>query len=281
MGQLEKYGLYVLCLLIFLILGVTLMGSGTVEANPDGQRDRQSVQDLNASREGGGALPVNDRDTTRSNGAPANGSPANGAPVNGSPANRSPANGGARAPNFRELLTPSARPSNGGASSSVATPNPRPNTTPSNGGNNPPSNGRTVTPDPAPVHTPAPADRPTYTIRRGDNYESIARELFGTRALVGEIARLNPRIDPLKLQPNKTILVPTKAEAEAFIAQRAAKRTGVQLGGTYKIKKGDTLIDIAKQQLGSEGRLADLQALNPGLNPTNLRIGQKIRLPRK
>ena len=28
MGQLEKYGLYVLCLVIFLILGVTLWGGG-------------------------------------------------------------------------------------------------------------------------------------------------------------------------------------------------------------------------------------------------------------
>ena len=50
---------------------------------------------------------------------------------------------------------------------------------------------------------------------------------------------------------------------------------------SHTIKKGDTLIGIAKRQLGAEKRLADLQALNPGLDPTNLRIGQKIRLPRK
>src|SRR5262245_54283598 len=34
MGQLEKYGLYVLCLVIFLILGVTIWGGGEVPANP-------------------------------------------------------------------------------------------------------------------------------------------------------------------------------------------------------------------------------------------------------
>src|SRR5262245_14080211 len=34
MGQLEKYGLYVLCLVIFLILGVTIWGGGDLQASP-------------------------------------------------------------------------------------------------------------------------------------------------------------------------------------------------------------------------------------------------------
>ena len=37
MGQLEKYGLYVLCLVIFLILGVTIWGDPA--GQPPGQRN--------------------------------------------------------------------------------------------------------------------------------------------------------------------------------------------------------------------------------------------------
>ena len=34
MGQLERYGLYVLCLVIFLILGVAIWGGDPVAASP-------------------------------------------------------------------------------------------------------------------------------------------------------------------------------------------------------------------------------------------------------
>ncbi len=60
MGQLEKYGLYVLCLLIFLILGVTLWGSGTVGAFEKNRKS--SAQHLKANGATG--------DATRKNTAP-------------------------------------------------------------------------------------------------------------------------------------------------------------------------------------------------------------------
>ncbi len=48
---------------------------------------------------------------------------------------------------------------------------------------------------------------------------------------------------------------------------------------TYTIKKGDTLWSIAVKLLGNGQRWREIVDLNPGLEPTKLRIGQVITLP--
>lgn len=48
--------------------------------------------------------------------------------------------------------------------------------------------------------------------------------------------------------------------------------------GEYVIKSGDTLAKIARAQGFS---LADIQAVNPGIDSSKLKIGQKIKLPKK
>jgi nucleoid-associated protein YgaU len=50
-------------------------------------------------------------------------------------------------------------------------------------------------------------------------------------------------------------------------------------GREYVIKSGDTLEAIARSQLGDGQKWRAIVAANPGINPTNLKIGQKIRLP--
>ena len=47
----------------------------------------------------------------------------------------------------------------------------------------------------------------------------------------------------------------------------------------YVVKKGDTLAAIAARELGSAGRLADLLALNPELEPSRMTVGTRIWLP--
>lgn len=52
-----------------------------------------------------------------------------------------------------------------------------------------------------------------------------------------------------------------------------------QPGGAYIIKKGDTLFSIAKRVYGDGSKWRAIQAANPGIVPTKLRIGQQINLP--
>ncbi len=50
-------------------------------------------------------------------------------------------------------------------------------------------------------------------------------------------------------------------------------------GGSYTVKKGDTLWSIAQRTYGNGQRWQDIVAANPGLDPKKLRVGQTIVLP--
>jgi LysM repeat protein len=52
-------------------------------------------------------------------------------------------------------------------------------------------------------------------------------------------------------------------------------------GRPYTIKASDTLYGIARGQLGNGQRWQEIVAMNPGLDPTRLAVGQTIRLPEK
>jgi LysM repeat protein len=76
-----------------------------------------------------------------------------------------------------------------------------------------------------------------------------------------------------------------RADMQAAQAPRAAAKAGaaekgpvVAGEGEYVIQKGDYGAKIAKNHGVS---LADLQAVNPGVDLAKVRIGQKIKLPKK
>jgi LysM repeat protein len=70
-----------------------------------------------------------------------------------------------------------------------------------------------------------------------------------------------------------------KARAAAPAGKGAAAATGVlNADGTYSIAPGDTISKIAKK-FGT--RVDSIEAENPGLDPTKLKVGQKIHIPKK
>lgn len=251
MGQLEKYGLYVLCLVIFLILGVTIWGEGS----PAGKRAPGSPgADLAA---GSPAGPAAER---------------RAGPVG--------------TPSFEALL----RPQQPEAARNTAPPANAPGGQPQAGGEAKPAEQPKASEPPKPE---VAAARPAHKVQSGDSFESIAKQHFGSVVLRLEIARLNPRAEPTKLKPGQELLLPTRAEADAIL-QRAGKpapRDAAAPGaggkpapaepGTYTVARGDTFEGIAIRQLGSRKRVDEIRNLNPGLDPTNLRIGEKIKLPKK
>ena len=70
-----------------------------------------------------------------------------------------------------------------------------------------------------------------------------------------------------------------KARAAAPAGKAGAAPTGVlNADGTYSIAPGDTLAKIARK---FAVKLDAIEAENPGLNPAHLKVGQKIRIPKK
>src|SRR5688572_24273795 len=50
-------------------------------------------------------------------------------------------------------------------------------------------------------------------------------------------------------------------------------------GGSYVVKKGDTLFGIARQTYGNGNQWQRIASANPGLSPGTLKAGQTIVLP--
>lgn len=66
-----------------------------------------------------------------------------------------------------------------------------------------------------------------------------------------------------------------------FQPAKDSRRSGTtpSVASTYKVKSGDTLSQIAQDQLGSSRRWAEIQTLNGGLDPSALRVGMTLKMP--
>lgn len=262
MGQLEKYGLYVLCLVIFLILGVAIWGG-------------------EPARAGGGPSP----NQLVLSGGP--GSEKLASP----PKPAEPAKKDLAPTPLDDLLAASPRRTAGDRTKETGRDGGK------EGGK---EAGKPESKDGSAPAAPPAADtvRPTHKVKHGDTLEEIARERLGSKALAKEILRLNPKVEPTLLRVGKELVLPSKAElrqlqeAAAAAKAGAAKTAEVAAGKaapakvepapaarSYQITKGDTFAGIAKRLYGSEKRADAIKELNPNLDPSRLRVGQTIRLP--
>ena len=49
--------------------------------------------------------------------------------------------------------------------------------------------------------------------------------------------------------------------------------------GSYTVRSGDSLWKIAARTLGDGERCREIIAMNPGIDPNRVRVGQKLTLP--
>ncbi len=104
-----------------------------------------------------------------------------------------------------------------------------------------------------------------YTIKAGDTLYQLARTYNTT---VEAILAINPGINPNNLQIGQRICIPSGSTPTPSCP------TG---SFAYTIKKGDTLWNLAKTY---NTTVEAIMAINPGINPNNLQIGQVICIPR-
>ena len=106
------------------------------------------------------------------------------------------------------------------------------------------------------VHPPQSGD--TYTVQAGDTLSGIAAK-YGTT--YQELAALNGIADPNIIHVGQVLKV-----------------TGSAVARTYTVKSGDTLWDIAQNQLGDGARFREIIAIN-GLLSDTIYPGQVLQLP--
>jgi nucleoid-associated protein YgaU len=90
------------------------------------------------------------------------------------------------------------------------------------------------------------------------------------------VAKDLPSDDPLT-----TSRPPIISEPPPYRPPPATQPVAATGARKYTIKQGDTLIKIARAELGNEHRLKDIKAANPGIDFDKLKVGQEIYLPAK
>lgn len=104
-----------------------------------------------------------------------------------------------------------------------------------------------------------------YKVQQGNTLYGLAKDRGTT---VADIQRLNPSVDPRRLQIGQTIKLPTRQ------AQTPATKPQ---GGNYLVVSGDTFSGIAKKH---GVPLAALQKANPQVKDINkIRVGEQLSLP--
>ena len=114
-----------------------------------------------------------------------------------------------------------------------------------------------------PTPMPCPAGTFAYTIQMGDTFYSIAARFHVT---VEELIATNPGVNPDNLMPGQRICIP----------EMAPPVTCPEGTFAHTIKAGDTLYSLAQLY---HTTVENILAVNPGIDPNNLKIGQKVCIP--
>ena len=129
-------------------------------------------------------------------------------------------------------------------------------------------------------------DRKSYykhTVRwPGESLSLIASWYTGNSQNWRILVRINPGLNPKRIQVGQNILVPTQLmKTRVALPQKvAAKYTSDYF--SYKVKKNnEKLKDIAKWYTGSSANRKSLARANPDLNPDHLKKGNEVYIPKK
>ncbi len=276
MGQLEKYGLYVLVVVIVLILGVAIWGgeppvprgdlaamSTRTEGEPqDGVRrpgrfdriDRQDpfVDDVPANRGGTDDPEVGlrgGRDTTP---RPHFTDDTDGTDVGG------PTGPGSAGPgSMGGLGRPADLLGNIGG-------------------------GETIIPPEQERRPPAPREI-EHVLGEGETLGEVARRFLGSSNRWEDIAKWNGIEDPRRVRAGTRLVIktddPAGARSEVRPQDASAPRSAASgAGREYVVRSGDSLSKIAERELGSQRHIDALKAAN-GLDSDLIRVGQKLVIP--
>ncbi len=124
------------------------------------------------------------------------------------------------------------------------------------------------------VSGPASAGGKTHVVSKGETLGDISKVYYGTTTKWKEIVEANPGVRPENLKVGQSLVIPDAP------ASSTTGGTAAPIGGnTYAVKSGDTLESIAASILGKKSAWKQIVEVNPGLEPTSLRIGQVLAIP--
>jgi len=144
--------------------------------------------------------------------------------------------------------------------------------------------------------TPAGGGR-THVIKKDETFSTIARMVYGNQKYFAAIQKANPDVNPSKLKPGTTIILPDISGAEASPAKSTetaaksgaarAEKSGssseraVDPSTEYRVQQGDSLYKISVKLYGNGGHAEELYDTNSaaiGPDKGRLKIGMVLKL---
>ncbi len=116
-----------------------------------------------------------------------------------------------------------------------------------------------------------------YIVVKGDTLGKIAKTKFGVTLKALEDA--NPGVQPTKLKVGQKLTIPAGGSAAPAATGGSASPDMTASGGEiYVVKSRDSMTKIAKAHGVS---LKALKAANPNVDPSHIKVGQKLKIPAK
>lgn len=131
--------------------------------------------------------------------------------------------------------------------------------------------------------TPTPAVVPPkfveHVVLKDETFESIAKKYFGQKAGAAIIAKANPFVDPMRLQPGRVLRIPIDPSNIQGIPSSPQKSEAKSK--TYVVKQGDSLSKIASRIYGDSKMAKRIFEANKDRmkNIDSLKVGQELVLP--
>ncbi len=131
----------------------------------------------------------------------------------------------------------------------------------------------------------------THVIQPGESYSSIARAAYGRASYHTLIQRANPNINPNRLRPGITIVLPEAPTGAAPAALtttviRSPREDGAAVptdpAHEYRVKSGDSLYAISCKLYGRADHVEQIYELNRdviGSDKGRLKLDMVLRLP--
>ncbi len=265
MGQLEKYGLYVLVVVIVMILGIAMMGSPG-DAAGDGGAPRSELAVL-----GGQDSPAND------------GTVDSAKRFSGL---FTPTEGGSGDPGHIVFVDPDGI----GVTVDGKGDTERPLVPPPGTGDDSKRG--------SPIVDPAPTVR-RHRIAGGDTLSSISARYYGTSRHHQAILDANPGLDARRMPLDKEIVIPPLPVAKAADDPAVIRSgTGEELRNReepqpvpgpgsgvsrnvrrHRVAAGETLSSIAIRYYGEERHWPRILDANPGLDPNRMKANSELEIP--
>ncbi|MHC5062530.1 MAG: LysM peptidoglycan-binding domain-containing protein [Planctomycetota bacterium] len=247
MGQLERYGLYVLVLVIFLILGVAIWGDEPQASDGTGGGSSIMVPETDLS------IPSAERSTQDMGGSRSSGFDDLFNDLEDLPEEQPPAEPGP------ETISQPATPTEGMDQS---------------------SGGAETVAAPASLSE----ESRTYKIKRFDILGDIAKRELGSAQRWREIADLNPGIDPNNLPIGKVLRLPSTASGTPVSGtpvsgSQVSRASGGFSGGKHTVAKGEYLGSISEKYYGTSRYAEVIKEANNIRDVRALKVGAVLVIP--